>query len=357
MRLYNEMRYFDSMLNIIYSMLREILNDYRHILFSGGITESDFVSQIVFEYYKWFVIEGAKRQPVRRYSENPGDESSAEYRNNIYNLSKLIDRYKIDHERLNLPEGEYIERLQQKESEGNGRFEGYQVNKYDQMAVENCARNTTGRPIIALFKDGMIASSKRCSNRRINDAYRDHCMELKRISEGEDAEWLDAAIDIFHMEENLAVMQVYQLANFIVEKSLKIDEIDEMMVGMFINYVPAFDGRPVQNNLVCHNYKRLDAIFAGEQERELDFFRLRWMLEIKGGLLYELKNSGEFMNVVKEIPPKYIVRYLKGNYNLFEMINFPEDGNLDRRVIRAIRKIVGIMCKDIKPDVREKTSE
>jgi len=317
---------------------------YRQYLFSGAITKDDFISQLLFEYYKWYKMEQAERKTVRQFIQNPEGEGSADYKRINNNLSRIIRRNEKDIMRLGLSPSPYTTYILNKTSTGKGFFPGNQISKYEIMAAENCARNTTGLRIITLFEHGAISSSKKCKNDEVNSAYIELCEKMRQYSKSDDNTWLEKLFDTFHMEEQMFMMRTYQLAQYMQQHSIK--ELPEERAAMLFAFAPGLGSRMMEPNFVYHSHKLFATMFADNKEYQQEYCRFANILHVRGILLGELENNTLLKEITNQVDLSLVVTYLKEHYDLFNMMGLSRKKGVDKQIIPLIRRITRLFFKD-----------
>lgn len=330
MKLCNEIHDIDPLINAIVGS--PYLDESSDHIFSGAISKSEFVSHLAFEYYERIRVAVSPKKTLRQQF---GASDDTEYERAYKTYPKLIAEGRKQFDRLGLPDLRDPELLLDLSENKLTHLNGRPIPVIYRKTIENFARNTSTRPIVPIFANGQIKSAKRCSDSRVNDVYQEYYHELQSYA-ANDSDWFSNAIDIFHMEENMHISLIYQLAHYMAEHSIK--EFNPYRLQIF-GLIPYEQGRRLENNMVCFNQKLFPALFSDKATFQSEYSRISAMLDIRGRLLFNLYVNEELKDAVLAIPEKTLIAFFRSTYNLFDLFEFPKNGHLNSKVIRLMRKI------------------
>lgn len=338
MRFVNELHETDIFAATILNALAKFPSLNREYIFSGYISESDFISQLAFQYFEiYFTFEEDERETLRQFF---GDDEAGYAR-----ATKAFEKIVVDGgkhlERLGLSDKRDPILLKDLSASKVHHLEGRPIPKIYLKAIENYERNSSNRPIYSFFKQGMIKSVKKSSNSTVINAFNEYSQELQAFS-CHNSDWLINSIDIFQMEEQVPISLIYQLANYMYDNSIPFPDLDIYRLNLF-KVIPITDSNPnsmkFQNNFICHNKKLFPVLFADEETYQYELIRLKSILWARHLIAPLLIMDPKLRKFIKTAPRECLVYFFKENYNLFDLIKLPDSGKLRPEIIRLIRKI------------------
>lgn len=299
-------------------------------IFDDLFSIDDFVAQIAFAWLKDVLTDCFPRQSVSAFipkTEVDFDRIQAR----IYETRKLLlERNKSDLERLGVSSNPYATKWNEKESGGAGQFEVYTYSKTDYLSLENSARNK-GLPIVALFKDGMIADSKRSAGDRIESAYRNYGEYLLRQAQAPDStEWIHNLFDVASLETNSGVSFVYALAEYMDKNS--INTLPEH-VKLLCSKVNITESLQVESRFLMKRNVLIP--FVCESPLETAINRFAPLLTLHVQMYRQLHCLKQSADVLKYFDIDDIADYFRKHYNLFDIYQFSHD--FSAKFIKHIR--------------------